>query len=417
MTTQITQIEARQILDSRGNPTIEAKVVLSTGQTAVAAIPSGESVGKYEALELRDGDPEKFGGKGVLKAVANVNEIIAPKIIGFDPTEQAKIDLLLTEMDSTPNKTNLGANALLAVSQGVCEAAALAENMPLYRYVARLYGLKEIRLPCPLFNVINGGRHGAGNLDFQEFHIIPFREKSFADSLETGEEVYQQVRKVLISHNAIHSVGDEGGFAPNLFTNLDALEVLSTAVKESGRLVGKDIVFGLDIAADSFYRQGNYVIKDKTMPISPEDLTEYYRELDQEYPLFLLEDPLHEDDWEHWSQLTRDMKNVLIVGDDLLATNLGRVKTAIAKQACNTILVKPNQAGTISEVIAVINLARSAGWKTVVSHRSGETNDDFIADFAVGTGADFVKFGAPARGERVVKYNRLLAIESELLKG
>lgn len=408
-------IKARQILDSRGHPTVEAKVTLSDGRSVVASIPSGGSLGKYEAVELRDNDPEKFDGLGVLKAVANVNQVIAPKIVGADPTKQKEIDDQLIQLDGTTNKSSLGANAILAVSQGVCEAGALAKGVPIYRHVADLFGQTELKMPLCTFNLINGGKHGAGNLDFQEFHILPFAS-TYAEALEMGEEVYQSVEKVLIRHGAIHSVGDEGGFAPNLFTNLDALEVLVDAIKAAGVVFGKDVFLGLDVAASHFYQNGRYKIRDRTMPLRSDEFIDYYRDLNQQYPLYLLEDPLDEDDWDNWSRLTTQMKDIHVVGDDLLATNKERVEKAIKQKACNAILVKPNQVGSISETLEVIKIAREAGWKTIVSHRSGETNDDFIADFAIGVGTDLVKFGAPARGERVAKYNRLLAIEEEIME-
>jgi len=415
---KIKDIHAREILDSRGNPTIETTVVLENESKAVSAVPSGASVGKYEALELRDNDSSRYNGMGVLKAVANVNEIIKPKILGMEVRNQLEIDKTLIVLDGTENKSKLGANAILSVSQAVCKAAALEENVPLFIHVGHLYGLKpqEMKIPVPIFNLINGGKHGAGNLDFQEFHIIPSGQKTYSNSLRVGEEIYQAVKKVLIRHGAIHSVGDEGGFAPNLFTNLDALEVLVKAIREAGYIFKQDVFLGLDVAASYFYHGGKYKIKDKTTPCGPEELIDFYQELLNQYPLLSLEDPFWEDDWESWQKITQNFPNTIIVGDDLLATNKKRVKEAIEKKACSAILVKPNQIGTVAETIEVIKIARQAGWKIVVSHRSGETNDDFIADFAVGVGADYVKFGAPARGERVAKYNRLLKVEEELGK-
>ena len=416
--TKIKKIQAREILDSRGNPTIEAKATLEKEFVGIASVPSGASVGKYEALELRDNDPNRYQGMGVLKAVANVNQIIAPKLIGMDARNQLAIDRTLILLDGTKNKSKLGANAILAVSQAVCEAAAASEKVPNYEHVSHLYGLKkeELKVPIPIFNLINGGKHGAGNLDFQEFHIIPSSQKTYSQALQLGEEVYQAVKKVLIRHGAIHSVGDEGGFAPNLFTNLDALEVMTEAIKDSHYKFREDVFFGLDVAAGLFYQNNRYKIRDRTMPMDTANLIEFYRELISSYSLTILEDPFFEDDWEGWIKLSQSLPNVTIVGDDLLATNKVRVEEAIKKKACSAILVKPNQIGTLAETIEVVKIARGAGWKVVVSHRSGETNDDFIADFAVGIGADYVKFGAPARGERVAKYNRLLKIEEELRK-
>jgi enolase len=415
---KIKDIYGREILDSRGNPTIETTVVLENGAEVTSAVPSGASVGKYEALELRDNDPGRYNGMGVLKAVANVNNIIKPKVLGMEVRNQLEIDKTLISLDGTDNKSKLGANAVLSVSQAVCKAAALEENVPLFVHVGHLYGLKvqEMKIPIPIFNLINGGKHGAGNLDFQEFHIIPSGLKIYSESLRIGEEIYQAVKRVLIRHGAIHSVGDEGGFAPNLFTNLDALEVLVTAIREAGYVFKQDVFLGLDVAASYFYQDGKYKIKDKTTPCGPEELIDFYYELLNQYPLLSLEDPFWEDDWESWQKITQNFINTMIVGDDLLATNKKRVREAIEKKACSAILIKPNQIGTVAETIEVIKIARQAGWKIIVSHRSGETNDDFIADFAVGVGADYVKFGAPARGERVAKYNRLLKIEEELGK-
>lgn len=413
---KIKSIRAREILDSRGNPTVETKIVLDSGQEAIASVPSGESLGKYEAVELRDGDPERYDGMGVVKAVANVNQVITPQLIGKDPCQQKQLDDLLLSLDGTGNKSKLGANAILSVSQGICEAGAAATKLPIYRYVAGLYGLKEseLKMPVPTFNLINGGKHGAGNLEFQEFHIIPAFGKVYHQSLEMAEEIYHTVEKVLIRHGAIHSVGDEGGFAPNLFTNMDALEVIIEAIRESGHEFERDVFLGLDVAASHFYKEGKYKIRDRTLPMEAAEFSEYYQDLAKQYPLQLLEDPFFEDDWKGWSSLVKALPMTIIVGDDLLVTNKVRVERAIKEKACNAILVKPNQIGTISETIEVIKTARGAGWKIIVSHRSGETNDDFIADFAVGVGADYTKFGAPARGERVVKYNRLLEIEEEL---
>ncbi|MCJ7793184.1 MAG: phosphopyruvate hydratase [Candidatus Marinimicrobia bacterium] len=411
---KIKALQSREILDSRGTPTVETKIILEDGAEAVASVPSGASLGKYEALELRDNDPQRYQGIGVLTAVNNVNQIIAPQIIGLEANEPIKIDQRLVALDGTKNKSKLGANALLSVSQGVIEAAAVSQKKPTHQFIAATYGFKsKVKLPSPTFNLINGGKHGAGNLEFQEFHLIPSMSYTYKESLRIAEEIYQTLDQVLIKHNAIHSVGDEGGYAPDLFSNADALELLMEAIKSTPYRFGRDVFLGLDVAAGSFYQNGKYKIKDKTIPMETENLLEFYRELNQQYPLFSLEDPFQEDDWEGWIKITQALPDTIIVGDDLLATNQERVKEAIAKKACNAILVKPNQIGTISETVYVIIKAREASWKVIVSHRSGETNDDFIADFAVGVNADFTKFGAPARGERVAKYNRLLEIEAE----
>ena len=413
---QIKFIKAREILDSRGNPTIETEVLLASGDTGTAAIPSGSSIGKHEALELRDGDQDRFNGMGVLRAVENVNKVITPVIIGLNAQDQLEIDKTLINLDGTVDKSKLGANSLLSVSQAVCEAAAAFEKVENFEHISHLYGLKkeELKVPIPIFNLINGGKHGAGNLDFQEFHIVPFPEKTYTQALEMGEEIYQMVKKVLIRHGAIHSVGDEGGFAPDLFTNLSALDVLSQAVKEAGYQFQRDLALGLDVAAGSFYENNRYKIRDRTTSMDAEEMISFYKDLTDQYLLTLLEDPLYEDDWDAWQKLTASFPNLIVVGDDLLATNKNRVREAIKKKACNAALIKPNQIGTIAQTIEVIKIARQAGWKIIVSHRSGETEDNFIADFAVGVGADYTKFGAPARGERVVKYNRLLKIEEQI---
>lgn len=419
---KIKLIEAREILDSRGNPTIETKVTLEDGAEGIASVPSGASTGSFEALELRDNDPKRFLGMGVLKAVNNVNKIIFPKLMGQESLEQFAIDDLMIGLDGTPNKTNLGANAVLSVSLGVCKASAVSLKKFCFEYVydlATRLGLErfEYKIPLSIFNLINGGRHGAGNLEFQEFHIIPTSAHGYSESLEMAASIYQSVKKILIRHGSIHSVGDEGGFAPNLFTNLDALEILVEAISESGKNLGRDINLGLDIAATEFYKNGRYLIRDRTSPMEADSFIEFLDDLQLQYPLIALEDPLYEDDWNGWEKITQKFGGKMaIIGDDFLCTNYERTQKAIEKKACNTILIKPNQAGTFSETLKVVKLCRQAGWKINVSHRSGETEDDFIADFAVGVGADFTKFGAPARGERTIKYNRLLKIESLLNK-
>lgn len=415
-------IKAHEILDSRGNPTIQTTVVLDDGWRGIASIPSGASTGHNEAVELRDDDPQRYKGMGVLKAVENVNKVIGPKLVGLDPTQQAEIDKAMLSLDGTSDKSKLGANAILSVSIAVCKAAAASARQPLYAYIQKMasgYGLaaSTLKIPTPSFNLINGGKHGAGNLEFQEFHVIPSASKPYHEALQIVEEIYQSVKKVLIRHGAVHSVGDEGGFAPNLFTNMDALEVVIEAIKESNYKFEADVFLGLDVAASNFYKNGKYSIRDRTQPMDTAEFVDYYRELCQQYPLYLLEDPLFEDDWDGWSRLNQEISaKTMVVGDDLLCTNPERVKKAVSKKACGAILVKPNQIGTLSETFEVIKIAREANWKIIVSHRSGETNDTFIADFAVGVGADMTKFGAPARGERVAKYNRLLEIEEELQK-
>lgn len=414
---KITAISAREILDSRGHPTIETSVGLDSGHQGVTSVPAGASSSKYEAVELRDRDPHRFRGLGVLKAVNLINAELAPKLKGQDPTQQTKIDQQLIDWDATVNKSHYGANSLLSLSQACLKAAAAYYNLPVYQYIHQKYysNLSLKTIPVPTFNIINGGAHGAGNLDFQEFHLIPSARFPYKKALQIGEEVYQSLKGTLKYRRAITSVGDEGGFAPDLFTNLDALSAILEAIKPTGYELAKDVFLGLDVAADFFYNHGHYEIKDRAQPYSEEDLITYFNELVGEFHLFSLEDGLHQDAWSGWVKLTETLgSKCLIIGDDLLSTNKARVMQAIAKKACNAILVKPNQIGTITETIEVINLCRAQNWKIIVSHRSGETNDSFIADFAVGVGADYTKFGAPARGERVAKYNRLLAIEADL---
>lgn len=416
---KIKSIQAREILDSRGNPTVETSVTIDNGLTGKASVPSGASLGKYEAVELRDGDQARFGGLGVLKAVANVNQVIAPKIVNLDPANQEVIDKLMIDLDGTKDKRNLGANSILSVSLAVAQSSALSQNLPLYRCLNSLFGEKlptsiEI-MPTPTFNIINGGKHGAGNLDFQEFHVIPATSKPYHQALQIGEEIYQKLKEVLVSRNSIHSIGDEGGFAPNLLTNLDALEAILEAIESTSYLLNRDVFLGLDVAATHFKKEDGYHIKDKPNPLKTQDFVEYLLDLNRQYHLLILEDPLDEDDWEDWQQLTQTLgQETLVVGDDLLATNLIRLKQAAKQGTCSAILIKPNQVGTLSETLEVIKVARQEGFKVIISHRSGETNDTFIADLAVAVAAEYVKFGAPARGERVAKYNRLLEIEEEL---
>lgn len=416
---KIARIWAREILDSRATPTIEAFCQLDTGQFAISSTPSGASTGTYEAVELRDGDETRMKGKGVLKAVGNINQVLGPALVGMDPLNQEEIDKKMISLDGTENKGKLGANAILAVSQSVCKAGAITQRQTLFQYIWALSQKKAIphepKIPTPLFNMINGGLHGAGNLDFQEFFVIPAHSKKFSDGLRLGVEVYMGIGQNLKRRGAIHSVGDEGGYAPNLFTNADALEILVESIKQTQYVLGAEVFLGLDVASNSFYKDGKYTIRDKSAPLDENGMIEYFKELNSTYNLLVLEDPLYEDAWEGWSKLLSSLDTQMaIVGDDLLVTNPKRIEKAISEKACNTVLVKPNQIGTVSETLDVIKLARSANWKVVVSHRSGETNDSFIADFAVGVSADFVKFGAPARGERVAKYNRMLAIENEM---
>lgn len=414
----IKSVYAREILDSRGNPTIETTVWTDDNRGAVSSIPSGASTGKYEAVELRDNDVTRFDGMGVLKACLNVNEIIAPKIIGLDPTKQNDIDQLLINLDNTKDKSKLGGNAILSVSQAVFELGAACAGLQTFQYTAQKYGLTtpvSTHLPTPIFNLINGGRHGAGNLDFQEFHLIPSSRKLFSESLEMGSELYHLLKKILIEKKAIHSVGDEGGFAPNLFANTDAIELLVETVGASKYKLNQDVYLGLDIAASSLLSGGKYKISDSKDPLSPDQFVNFLIDLHHKYNFLSVEDPLDQDDWDSWSYFHSQVgKQIMLTGDDLLVTKKSRLQTALEKSACNAILIKPNQVGTISETMQVVKLAKENHLSVIVSHRSGDTDEDFLADFAVGIGADFVKFGAPGRGERVAKYNRLLYIQEFL---
>jgi len=417
----IDSIKAREILDSRGNPTVEVNLSTDYG-ISQASVPSGASKGKYEAVELRDGG-KRYGGKGVLKAIKNINKIIAPKLKGKDSTQQREIDNLMIKLDGTENKSRLGANAILAVSMAVCRAGAQAKNLPLYRHINQLFRgpssgkLTEARplaiLPC--FNVIEGGAHAGNELDFQEFMIVP-QGKIFSKKLQIASEIYQELKN-LIKKKYIDlaiNVGDEGGFAPPVRVPEEALNLISTAAKNLGYQNKIKII--LDVAASQFFKNGKY--KMKIGVFTRDGLLRYYEKLIKNYPILGLEDPLAEDDWEGWEKLISNsqflISKPLVISDDLTVTNPERIKLAYKKKACNAIIIKPNQIGTITEAIVAAKLAKSFGWKIMVSHRSGETCDDFISDLAVGIGADFIKSGAPARGERVAKYNRLLKIEKEI---
>lgn len=409
-------IQAREILDSRGVPTVECMLWLDSGIVVTSSVPSGTSKGKYEAVELRDQDDTHFNGLGVLTAVDHINTIIAPQLIGQDPQQQATLDQKLIELDGTPNKSNLGANAILAVSQAILKAAALVANVPLYYYIFQAYKLTpSLGIPTCIYTVINGGQHGADNLDIQEFQLIPASHLDFMSSLNLATTLFKRLGEVLVAKGAIHSVGLVGGYAPNLFNNTDAFEILVETIKASPYTFAQDVFFGVDMAAAEFHQGGKYRLKDKSQPFTASELIEYYKSMRTLFHVFYIEDPFDDDDLTSWKTLTTELHdNSLIVGDSILATNQTKVATAVAEKWCNSILIKPNQVGTISETIEVIKTAREAGWQIVMSHRSGETNDSFIADFAVGVGADYVKFGPPNRGERVEKYNRLLAINKEL---
>lgn len=419
MSTKIYSIIAREILDSRGNPTIETMVILENGYRGTASVPAGTSLGKYEAKELRDNDPSRYDGMGVMKAVANVNTTIAAKLRGMDAFDQRSVDEAMRTLDATEDKSRLGANSILSVSLAVVQAAAAAQRVSLFRYLNTLFThmvpTQLEKIPTPTFNTINGGKHGAGNLDFQEFQIVPASSLKYRDALRLAVEIYQKLKGILQYRNTSTAVGYEGGFAPNLYTNLDAMELLVEAVRATSYRFGVDVFFGLDVAASHFATDRGYQIKDKQTPLSAKDFVSYLADLHKKYRLLILEDALDEDDWSGWTQLTAQFgHDVMVVGDDLLATNPKRLQKAIHDKACTAILLKPNQIGTLTEFFEVVTIAKKSNIQTIVSHRSGETNDSFIADLGVAVQADYVKFGGPTRGERVAKYNRLLQIESEL---
>lgn len=412
---KIKQLTAREILDSRGNPTVEVLLTTDTDLRVSASCPSGKSVGTYEAVELRDNDRSRFLGLGVLHAVENIEKIIAPKITGMEVESQGQIDKTMIELDGTPNKGKLGANALLPVSMAVARAAATQRSMPLYQYLRQFVKLQApMKVPLPLFNIINGGLHAGKNLDMQEFITLPASFKSYSDSVQLGFVIYRKLKNLLQTNNLSTLVGDEGGFAPSLEANEDALEFLSEAISRTNVRLGYDIFLGIDAAASNFYDGKTYRLKERKSLLTNSDLVSEYATLIKKYNILYLEDPFAEDDWDGWTALTAQVEGAIITGDDLIATNLLRLATAIEKKAITGIIIKPNQIGTVIESLAVVEAAREAGLKIIVSHRSGETNDDFIADLAVAVSADYCKFGAPARGERVAKYNRLLQIESEL---
>jgi enolase len=411
-TTGIESVKAREILDSRGNPTVEVEVILVDGSTGVAAVPSGASTGKHEAVELRDGDKARYGGLGVLKAVEHVNTEIASAIAGMPPLEQAAIDQRLIELDGTANKARLGANAILGTSLALAKAAANFRTVPLYRYLG---GTKAKQLPIPMLNILNGGKHASDSVDFQEFMIVPLGAADFHKAMQISSEVYHSLRKVLEDKRLSTNVGDEGGFAPRLHSNRDALNLIVMAIDKAGYKAGQDVSIALDPAASTFYRQGNYVLSREGLTLSSREMIDYYVKLVSNYPIISIEDGLAEDDWTSWSLLTARLgKQIRLVGDDLYVTNIKRLEKGIAQKASNSILIKPNQIGTLSETLAVIARAQQAGWTTIVSHRSGETEDTTIADLAVASHAAFIKSGAPCRSERLAKYNRLLRIEEEL---
>ncbi len=407
---EIIDVRAREVLDSRGNPTVEAEVTLDDGTVGRAIVPSGASTGKFEALELRDGDKSRYKGKGVLKAVKNVNEVIAPKLIGVNVFDQVLIDRILLELDGTENKSKLGANAILSVSMAAARAAAEYAGEPLYRYLG---GVSARVLPVPFMNVINGGKHADNNLDIQEFMIVPAGAPTFREALRYGAEVFHTLKKILHDEGHVTAVGDEGGFAPNLKSNEEAVQVLVRAIEEAGYKPGEDVYIALDSAASSFYSDGKYNVDGKMM--SADELIDYYVNLIEKYPIISIEDPFDEEDWEAFAKFTEKVGDrVQIVGDDIYVTNIKRLSRGIEMGASNSILIKLNQIGSVTETLETIDMAKKAGMTYIISHRSGETEDTFIADLAVATNSGMIKTGSLSRSERIAKYNRLLRIEEEL---
>ena len=422
MLNKIKKIQALEILDSRGNPTLRVKVILENNMSALAAVPSGASTGEFEALELRDGDKNRYDGKGVLQACKNVNTRINKALKGEDVTDQKRIDKIMLDLDGTENKSNLGANAILGVSLACARAGAKAKNKPLYRYVGSTYGfkIKDFSSPVPMFNIINGGKHADSGLSIQEFMILPIGIKGSAERIRVGSEIFHTLKTILSAKGYSTGVGDEGGFAPKLDSHAQAFELITKAIEKSGYKVGRDVVFAIDAAANSFCdsQSNEYMLKPENISLDHNRLIALYLEWIEKYPLVSIEDGLNENDWDEWAQMKKRIneknKEVMIVGDDLTVTNIKREKKADDNKCANAIIIKFNQIGTLSETIDCIKFAKRKGWKIIVSHRSGETCDHFIADLAVATGADFLKSGSLSRSERLAKYNRLMKIENEL---
>lgn len=414
----IKEIRAREIIDSRGNPTIEVEITLESGDKGRFAVPSGASTGVYEALELRDNDGKRYGGKGVLKAVKNVNKKISSIILGMDATNQKEIDRKIIEADGTKNKSKFGANAILGVSMSVAKAAAKHYNLAFYQYLNKIFEMGEYNiLPVPLMNILNGGKHSDNNVDFQEFMIVPVNADSFRESLRMGTEIFWTLKNILKSNGYSTSVGDEGGFAPNLKTNEKAILYILEAVEKAGYKAGDDIFIALDPAASEFYKDGKYILEGEGRTLSSDEMIMYYKELVKKYPIISIEDGLEQEDWDGWAKLTKEIgKNTQLVGDDLFVTNTDRLKTGIKKNVANSILIKVNQIGTLTETFDAIKLAKNNNYTVIISHRSGETEDTTIAHLAVATNSGQIKAGAPSRTDRVAKYNELLRIEEELGK-
>jgi enolase len=415
----IKKIYAREILDSRGNPTVEVDVELESGTKASAAVPSGASTGTYEALELRDKDPNRYGGLGVKTACENVNQIIAKKIIGMEVQNQKEIDRIMIKLDGTENKSKLGANAILGVSLACARAAAIESKIPLYLHIAKNFKFpaKKFKIPIPMFNVINGGKHSDSGLSIQEYKVVPNGIESFKEQLRAGSEIFQKIKELLSKEGYAVSVGDEGGFAPKLESNHAPLEFILKGIEASGYKSGSQVNIGIDSAASSFFQEEGkqYLFKPENSLLNRDILVNLYNEWTEKYNVISVEDGLWENDWEGWKMMNKKIGGkVMLIGDDLLVTNVKRLRIAISKKACNAVLIKVNQIGTLSETVDCIKLAKRNKMKIVISHRSGETTDDFISDLAVGVGADFIKSGSLSRGERICKYNRLLRIEEEI---
>ena len=410
--TVIVDLRGREVLDSRGNPTVEVEVLLESGASGRAIVPSGASTGAHEAVELRDGDSKRYLGKGVLQAVDNVNNVIAEELVGYDATRQIEIDTALIKLDGTANKSKLGANAILGVSLACAQAASNAMGLPLYQYIG---GVQAKELPLPMMNIINGGEHADNNVDLQEFMIMPAGAKTFAEGLRMGAEIFHSLKKVLSAKGLNTAVGDEGGFAPDLKSNEEALQVIMEAIEKAGYKAGEDVLLALDVAASELYEDGKYELKGENKTLTSEGMVDFYADLVSKYPIISIEDGLDEDDWAGWKLLTQKLgKKVQLVGDDLFVTNTERLARGINEDIANSILIKVNQIGTLTETLAAIEMAKEAGYTAVISHRSGETEDSTIADLAVAVNAGQIKTGSASRTDRIAKYNQLLRIEEEL---
>lgn len=412
----ISEIKAREILDSRGNPTLEVDVILSNGLLGRAAVPSGASKGSREAFELRDNDLGRYNGLGLLKVIEKIRSEVAPQIQGMSVSNQIEIDEKLLEIDATANKTNLGGNTMICISMAVAQAGAQNYSIPLYKYISKLMQLNQLTIPIPMFNILNGGRHAFNSTDFQEFMLIPINSQGFKQSIRIGSEVYQKIKSIILKKGFQTTVGDEGGFAPNITKNSDAIDLICESIEKSGYIPGKDCVIGIDAAASEFINKDkNYFLEKENLILSNLEMIEQFDKWINKYPIVSIEDGLAEDDWEGWKIMTKKLgKKILLVGDDLYATNPKTIEHGISQKTSNAVLIKPNQIGTLKETFEAIKVAHNSNLTTIISHRSGETEDTFIADLAIGTNSKLIKSGAPARGERTAKYNRLLRIEESL---